>query len=341
MVSLKDARTAADRNRLLLSQGIDPLIKRDEDKAEAVRSRKDTLRSEAASYIRSHSTAWSDRHTRQWKQSLRDFVFPKIGSLPVGLVTTEHIVDVLQAIWLSKPVTAARVRNRLELILDASKAKGMRQGDNPARWRGHLDKLLPKQKVRPSPMAAFPYKQLPDFMRALDGLDGTPARALEAIILSGLRTGEVARARWDEFDWDNKVWIVPAERMKNRLSHRVPLSDALIEVLNQQRGLCETFVFPSSYRPGAPIALNAPWRVMRSFNSQYVPHGFRAAFRTWAGEETNFPREVCELCLSHNIAGKTEAAYSRGDMLERRREVMHLWSCYVRGIVEISSVDAA
>jgi len=330
-VSLKDARTEADRNRLLLSQGIDPLSKRDQQRFEAKRSRKDTFRFEAGNYIKAHSSSWSPRHTQQWRKSLETYVFPRMGKSPVSEITTDHVLEVLQPIWSSKPVTAARLRNRIELILDASRAKGLREGDNPARWRGHLDKLLPKQRQQSSAMPAMPYQDIPGFMRELDAVDSVAARGLEAIILSGLRTEEVLNARWGEIDLEARVWTVPAERMKNGRAHRVPICDALLGVFEQTKGLDPSLVFPSQKHANKPVAANAAWRLMRAMGVVgYVPHGFRASFRTWAGEETNHPREVCELCLAHTLAGRTEAAYSRGDKLEKRRALMAEWAAFVR-----------
>lgn len=330
-VSLRDARTEADKNRLLLSQGIDPLSNREQQRTEAKRSRKDTFKAEAESYIKSHSAAWSARHTRQWRHSLETYVFPRLGKTPVSDISTDHVLEVLQPLWSLRPVTAARLRNRIELVLDASRAKELRTGENPARWRGHLDKLLPKQRQSPKPMPSMPYSEIPDFMRALDAIDGVAARGLEAIILSGLRTEEVLRATWDEFDWVQAIWTVPAARMKNNKPHRVPITPALRSVLLQLEGLDPVYVFPSQKIRHRPIGVNAAWRLMRSMKiDEYVPHGFRAAFRTWAGDETHYPRDVCELCLAHTLADRTEAAYSRGDMLEKRRALMTDWAAFVR-----------
>ncbi len=329
-VSLKEARNEADKNRLILNQGVDPLDQKAKLKTDAQRGRRDTFKAEALRYIKAHSPAWSPRHAQQWKRSLELHVFPRLGKLPVSEITTEDVVETLMPVWHTLQVTAERLRNRIELILDASRARGLRTGENPARWRGHLDKLLPRRTHSPKPMESMPYKQIPSFMRQLDGIDGAAARGLELIILTAMRTNEVLQATWGEFDFVERVWTVPAARMKNSKVHRVPLNDAMISVLEQQQGKDPVFVFPSSKVKGAPVGLNAADRVMRSMGIEsYVVHGFRSSFRTWAGEETHHPRDVCELCLAHTLAKKTEAAYSRGDKLEKRRVLMDEWAHFV------------
>lgn len=330
-VSLKDARTEADKNRLIVSQGSDPLEQQAQQRSEAQRSRRDTFKAEAARYVKAHSPAWSARHAQQWRNSLESYIFPRLGKLPVSDITTDDVVDTLLPIWHSKPVTAERLRNRIELILDASRARELRSGENPARWRGHLDKLLPRRKPTITLMKAMPYATIPTFVRSIDAVDGSAARALELIILTALRTNEVLHARWEEIDLEARIWTIPGDRMKNRKTFRLPVTEAMIAVLEQQKGMSETYVFPSSRSSSHPIALNSAGRLMRSMGvADYVVHGFRSAFRTWAGEETHFPREVCELCLAHTLAGRTEAAYSRGDQLEKRRLLMSEWAGYVR-----------
>jgi integrase len=333
-ISLKDARSAADRNRLVLNQGIDPLDHKAVQLTQAKRSRRDTFKAEALRYIKSQSPAWSARHTQQWERSLELHVFPRLGNVPVGDISTDDIVETLMLIWHTKQVTAERVRNRIELVLDASRARELRSGENPARWRGHLDKLLPRRTHTVRPMESMPYQLIPDFMRQLDAVDGTAARCLELIILTALRTNEATHARWEEFDFEERIWTVPGLRMKNGKAHRVPLNDSMIEVLNQQRGKHEDLVFPSNKVRNVPIGLNAADRVLRSLGvKQYVVHGFRSTFRTWAGEETHHPREVCELCLAHTIAQKTEAAYSRGDKLGKRRILMEEWALWASALL--------
>ena len=337
-VSLKDARTEADKNRLVVSQGNDPLDQQAQLRSEAQRSRRDTFRAEALRYIKAHSPAWSARHAQQWRNSLDRHVFLRLGKCPVSDITTDEVVDTLLPIWHTKPVTAERLRNRIELILDASRARQLRSSENPARWRGHLDKLLPRRKPTVRPMKAMPYADIPAFVRSLDAVDGNAARALELIILTALRTNEVLHARWEEIDLEQQVWTLPGERMKNRKAFRLPVTDAMVSVLEQQKGLSDTYVFPSARSSSHPIALNAAGRLMRSLGvADYVVHGFRSAFRTWAGEETHYPREVCELCLAHTLAGRTEAAYSRGDQLEKRRLLMSEWAEYVRARLAISA----
>lgn len=327
-VSVRDARIEADKNRLLISQGIDPLDRRAQEQSAARRSRKDTLRSEAFRYIKAHSAGWTPRYTQQWKRSLEKHIFPRLGNRPVSDISTDDIVDLLSPIWLQIPVTAERLRNRIMLILDASRARGLRTGANPARWRGHLDKLLPRQRREIKPMKSIPYKDLSDFMRKVDALEGVGARALQLIILTCLRSIEVLHGRWDEVDFAARVWTIPGERMKNRREHRVPLSDAALQLLLELKALTggSQYIFPSSRRSDAPIALNTAWRALREIDAHITVHGFRSTFRTWAAEETHYAREVCELCISHTVANRTEAAYNRGDLLEKRRGLMQDWA---------------
>lgn len=326
-VSLRDARLQADRHRGDIARGINPMEQR-QQKKHTLRNQKPKITSfqvQATRYIQTHEPSWEPRHAKQWRQSLAKHALPILGGKCVSEISTEDVLEVLNPIWLVLPTTARRVRNRIELVLDAAKALGLRTGENPARWRGHLDKLLPRQKVQSSPFPAMPASDIPDFMHILDAVEGTAARALSVLILSHLRSSEVRGARWCEFDFDNKVWCIPAERMKAKRAHRVPLTDELIGEIKQQEGLHPVYVFPAP-RGKSFLAGNALNRLMRSLGvDEYVPHGFRSSFRTWAAEETNFPREICEMALSHQLDSKVEAAYYRGDQLEKRRELSRLW----------------
>lgn len=330
-MTLRDARLQADRHRGDIARGINPMERRHERK-KTQRQPKPKVTSfqfQATRYIETHEPSWDMRHTRQWRQSLAKHAYPILGTMCVSEISTEEVLAVLQPIWLVHPTTARRVRNRIELVLDAAKALALRVGENPARWRGHLDKLLPKQKVKTSPFAAMPVSEIPDFMHLLDSVEGTSARALSVLILSHLRSNEVRGAQWSELDYNNKVWNIPAERMKAKRAHRVPLTDALIEELKQQEGLHPVFVFPGT-RGKTFLAGNALNRLMRSLGiEEYVPHGFRSSFRTWAAEETDYPREICEMALAHQLNSKVEAAYYRGDQLEKRRELSKLWCEHV------------
>lgn len=240
-------------------------------------------------------------------------------------------MDVLTPVWAKIPVTAARLRNRIELILDAAKARGYRAGDNPARWRGHLDKLLPKQKRKARPSPAMPAENIRGLMHKLDSLDSPAARATELLILTACRSTEVCRAEWEEFDFKARTWTIPAARMKARRDHRVPLTEVMVQVLKQQQGKHARYVFLNKWRTG-PLPGNAIGRVLDDLQAgEVVPHGFRSSFRTWAAEHTSYPREVCEMALAHTLESKVEAAYNRADLLEKRRQLMGDWSAFIVG----------
>jgi integrase len=329
-VSLKAARLAVDTLRLELSQGIDPLAPRPVPQL-PVAPTWVTFRQEAERYISTHRPSWRNaRHAQQWPHSLRDHVYPLLGEQPVALIETEHVLDVLMPIWQQIPETAFRVRNRIELVLDAAKARKLREGENPARWRGHLDKLLPRQTRAQVPFAAMPAELVGAFMRQLDSLGSTAARACELLILTACRSAEICGARWDEFDLANGLWTIGAQRMKAARVHRVPLCAGALQVLAQQQGKHQHYVFPNA-RQSACLPGNALRRVMDELNaSDYVPHGFRSTFRTWAAEHTEFPREVCEMALAHSLDNKVQAAYNRSDLLDKRRQLMQEWAAFIQ-----------
>lgn len=332
-VSLKTARLAVDVHRLDLSKGVDPLQKRAalRDQQTLQMHSTVTFRIEAERYISTHRQSWKNaRHAQQWAHSLRDHVYPLIGDLPVARIETEQVLDVLLPIWSSIPETAFRLRNRIELVLDAAKARKLRTGENPARWRGHLDKLLPRQKRSKVPFSAMPVDRLGSFVRQLDSIDSTAARACELIIYTACRSSEVCQARWSEFDIDAGLWTIDAGRMKGGKAHRVPLVEGALQVLQQQLGKHPVYVFPNARR-SAGLPSNAIRRVMNELQaSEYVPHGFRSTFRTWASENTPFPREVCEMALAHSLSDKVEAAYNRSDLLEKRRQLMNEWNTFIQ-----------
>ncbi|MBD8496497.1 integrase arm-type DNA-binding domain-containing protein [Pseudomonas syringae] len=330
-VSLKAARLAADTYRLALSQGVDPLAQRQAEQQPVMPAAAPvTFREEAERYIQTHRQSWKNaRHAQQWAHSLSDHVYPQLGALAVDAIDTDHVLQVLVPIWGQIPETAFRLRNRIELVLDAAKARKLRGGENPARWRGHLDKLLPRHKRSQVPFSAMPADRLGAFVRELDSLDSTAARACELIIHTACRSAEVCEARWDEVDLVNRVWSIEAKRMKAGKLHRVPLVDAALHVLEQQRGKHPLYVFPNARHNGA-LPGNAIRRVMAQLQADdYVPHGFRSSFRTWAAEHTDFPRDVCEMALAHALGDKVEAAYHRGDLLDKRRQLMAAWSAFI------------
>ncbi|MDT4825401.1 Prophage integrase IntA [compost metagenome] len=327
-LSLREARLEADKHRLDIAKGIDPLAKRAEARGAARKAKTreaNTFKAEALRYIKTHAPSWSAKHRQQWENSLIKHVFPVTGSFDVREIDTDDVLEVLEPIWLTIPVTASRVRNRIELVLDAARARALRDGENPARWRGHLDKLLPKHTRGVTHFTSLLPKTTAALTVRLDSLEGPAARATELLILSVVRPNEICGARWDEFDWKDKIWVIPASRMKGRKEHRVPLTDAMIGCLDQLRGQHHEWVFLNKWRTG-PIPSNAIGRVLSNLEVKAVPHGFRSTFRTWAAESTHYPREVCEMALAHALGSKVEAAYNRGDLLEKRRALMSEWA---------------
>ena len=262
------------------------------------------------------------RSAGQWQQSLRAYVYPRIGELAVGDIDTAAVMSVLQPIWTKLPETASRVRGRIEAVLSWAKVHGLRDGDNPARWRGHLDQLLPaRAKVkRVEHFAALPYDIVGVFVAELRNEQGMSVRALEFAILTAARSGEVLSARWDEIK--GNTWTIPAERMKGGREHRVPLSDRALALLPRKRG---EFVFSGAHGRLGPNALT---RVIKRMGYNATAHGFRSTFRDWAAETTAYPNHVVEMALAHAIPSGVEASYRRGDLFEKRRELMEAWAEY-------------
>jgi integrase len=333
-VSLATAREIAADCRRKRSAGLDPIETRKADRREAqlAAARSMTFDQCRDAFIEAHRAGWQNaKHRGQWTASLATYVTPVFGPLPIQSVDVGLVMKALEPIWSTKPETAARVRGRIERILDWSKVRGFRQGENPARWRGHLDVLLPaRSKVRQvEHHAALPYSEIGTFMAALRTREGVAARALEFAILTAARTGEVLGARWDEVGLEAKVWTVPASRMKGGREHRVPLSRAAVALLkNMQTVHPNDLVFPGDRR-GKPLSNMAMLMVLRRMDrADLTAHGFRSTFRDWAAECTNFPREVAEAALAHVIGDRVEAAYRRGDLFEKRRRLMEAWAVY-------------
>lgn len=337
-VSLKAARLAAADQRKLLLAGTDPMAVRDaerERQREAQRmevAKAVTFKDVAEGYIAAHRAGWKNaKHAQQWENTLATYAEPVIGHLPASEVTTVHILEILQPIWAVKPETASRVRNRMELVLDAAKARGLRDGENPARWRGHLDKLLPKRsKVRAvEHHSALPWPELPAFMIKLAEHDDLTYKAMRLTILTACRTSEVLGATWDEIDHKTRTWTIPAARMKAGKEHRVPLSDAVLQLLSSlSRVEGSPYLFPGA-RKGRPLSNMAMLMGLRRMGrDDLTMHGFRSTFRDWAAESTHYPREVCEMALAHAVAEGAEAAYWRGDIFDKRRALMDDWAHY-------------
>jgi integrase len=274
--------------------------------------------------------SWRNRkHAVQWERSLRHDAAP-LRRLPVDKITTDDVLSVLKPLWNAKPETASRLRGRIERVLDAAKAQGLRTAENPARWRGHLDQLLPRrQKLPHGHHAAMPYGNLPAFMSSLMAREATAARALEFAILTAARSGEALGARWDEFDLKDAIWTVPAGRMKGGREHRVPLAPRALEIAQaMHEARISDFVFPGQ-KPGKPLSAMTLTLVLRRMKVDGVTvHGFRSAFRDWAAECTHVSNEVCEAALAHAIENKVEAAYRRGDLFGKRRQLMDAWATY-------------
>jgi integrase len=331
--TLREARERARRARQLIADGVDPIDTRRAAKAakalEAARAM--TFADAAKNYYEAHEATWTNaRHRQQFRHTMRDYVLPKIGRLAVADVDVGRVLACVEPHWQAKPATMSRVLRRIAAVLDWATVRGYRTGDNPARWRGHLSEALPApQKVaKVEHHPAMPYAELPQFMSELRTVPGVAARALEFLILTASRTGEVANAVWSEIDLDARVWIIPAERMKSDREHRVALSDRAVEILRALPREAE-FVFVSPVHPGRPIAANtAMWKVLRRLRSDVNVHGFRATFSTWAHETTAFSNHAIELSLAHVVGSETERAYRRATMFDKRRQLMDSWSRY-------------
>ena len=326
-VGLKEARQSAARARRQIREGLGPIEQRRKERG---KSSAPTFAECAERFLTAHEAAWSNaKHRAQWRSTLEAYAYPALGEQPVNAVGTADVLRVLETAWTTRPETASRLRGRIERVLDWARARGLRHGENPARWRGHLDKLLPKRsQVRPvRHFAALPWREVPAFMNALRAREGIAARALEFAVLTAARSGEVRSMRWDEVADD--VWTVPAERMKAKREHRVPLSPRALAILNELPRLDGAeLVFPGM-RPGRPLSDMSLTAVLRRMGREVLTaHGFRSTFRDWCAETTNFPREVCEQALAHTLADKVEAAYRRGDLFEKRRQLMTAWARY-------------
>jgi integrase len=331
-VSLAEARQKALECRKARLDGLDPIEarrgKRIQTKLDAAKAM--TFAACAERYIASHKAGWRNpKHAAQWPATLGTYVFPVFGSLPVQAVDVGLVMKAIEPIWVQKPETAGRVRGRIESVLDWATARGYRQGENPARWRGHLENLLPKKsKVRRvEHHAALPYAEIAAFVAELRQRDGVAARALEFAILTAARTGEVIGAKWDELDLGERLWTVPAERMKAGKEHRVPLSDAALAILEGMRKIRQgDHIFPGS-KARRPISNMAMLMLLRRMGrGDLTAHGFRSSFRDWAAERTGFPAEVAEMALAHTVSNKVEAAYRRGDLFQKRRQLMDAWA---------------
>ena len=344
-VSLSEARNMATRERKNIIHGIDPLSDKRARRI-AARTAHDNMLSFAECaelYVDSQAPGWSNpKHIEQWRNTLKNLAGPTIGHLSVDQIDTALVMRCIEPIWTAKTETASRLRGRIESVLDWAAVRGYRKGDNPARWRGHLDKLLPRpsQVARVKHHPALPYTEVGVFMQQLRNDKGVAARALELTILTAARTNEVIQARWSEIDLDLKTWTVPAERMKSKRAHRVPLSDAAVAALKAVNGRSKRYVFPGHKR-GSHLSNAAMMQVLKRLERIGITvHGFRSTFRDWCAESTNYSAEVAEMALAHTLRDKTEAAYRRGDLFEKRARLMADWASYCSKPAELAAVVA-
>lgn len=335
-LTLAEAREKATECRKLCLDGIDPIEAREKARATARLDAANTITFDACSeaYIEAHRMGWRNaKHANQWRNTLATYASPVFGALPVQAVDTGLVMRVIEPIWGGKTETATRVRGRIESVLDWAATRGYRQGENPARWRGHLQNLLPKRsKVkRVEHHAALPFREISEFVGRLRAQSGTSPLALEFTILTAARTGEVIGATWDEIDLAERTWTVPAGRMKGGREHRVPLCDRAVEILEGFKVLGDRHVFPGGKR-GRSLSNMAMLELLKRMNRpDLTVHGFRSTFRDWAAETTHFPNEMVEMALAHIIENRVEAAYRRGDLFQKRCELMDAWALIVGG----------
>jgi integrase len=332
--SLKEARQRAADARKVVAQGQDPLAAKQvavvAEKVAAIRAV--TFSQCAERYIAAHQAGWrNEKHCAQWTATIATYANPHFGELPVGTIETPHIMKALEAIWTQKPETASRLRGRIEAILDWATVSGLRDGANPARWKGHIQALLPKRsKVAAiEHHAALAYDEMPSFFLRLQAADGMAAKALQFAILTAARTGEVLGATWQEIDFEARQWTVPASRMKAGKEHRVALSQPALALLRKLATIRQGEYVFSGQQHGKPLSNMALLMCLRRLDrDDLTAHGFRSTFRDWCAEKTSFASEVAEMALAHAVPGKVEAAYRRGDMLEKRRQLMEQWGQY-------------
>jgi len=349
-ITLAKARELAADQRKILAAGNDPLAARDlerEVKREAERqaqSRRVTFESLATEYRNAHGSTWSEKWRKGWLRKLELYAFPIIGKLPAAEVQTEQVLKVLRPIWGTKTRTADEVRGQIEQVLDAAKAHKLRDGDNPARWRGHLDNLLSKaEKKKARKRQHFPamkWQDVPALMVQLAHCETRVAVAARLLILTGARAQMVRLSAWDEFDLKAGVWSLPAERMKMRQAFDIPLALEVIELLQRlPRIEGSPYLFPGQGKSGVMHA-NAVRNLLHDLgHGDITRHGFRSSFRDWANERTQYPREICELALAHDERDQTEAAYSRSDFIEKRRNLMSDWATYASTATAVNVIQ--
>ena len=341
-VSLAQAREKARKAREEIERGVDPIAQRAAARSALIAERgaETTFEEAARKFIEAKSSEWANaKHAAQWTSTLETYAFPVIGRMQARDVTLSHVVKILEPIWSTKTETASRVRGRIESVLDWATVRGFRTGDNPARWKGHLDKVLakPGKVATVTHHKALPVDGVGAFMAELRKREGVAARALEVVVLTATRSGEVRGARWSEIDLENAVWTIPADRMKARREHRVPLPDAAIALLRSLPRYADTDLVFVAPRGGefSDMALTA---TIRRMEVDATAHGFRSTFRDWAAERTNYPHHVAEMALAHAIGDKVEKAYRRGDLFEKRRRMMADWAAFCNATIPAGGV---
>jgi len=326
-ISLKSARHRAIRTRNDINNGINPIeLKIATNAPNEVESKKITFEEFATNYINTMRPRWgNEKHADQWLSTMKTYAFPDIGSLALDEIDTDHIHKILLGIWIKKPETASRVRGRIERILSSATVAKHRQGINPAQWKGHLEHLLPPTPKSNNHHEALPYEQMTNFLASIREIDRVSALALEFTILNASRTGEVINAMREEVD--NDIWTIPANRMKARKEHQVPLGKRSLEIIEIAQSLDKDSIYLFSNK-GRPLSNMTMLLLTRKFAQNKTVHGFRSTFRDWVAEETEHSAEVAEMALAHTISSQTEAAYRRGNLIERRRRLMNDWESY-------------
>jgi integrase len=326
--TLNEARERAHKYRQLVADGIDPIEHRKavRNAAQVTQTKGMTFEECAAAYVEGHGKSWSYDHHKRWMSTMRKYVFPVVGHLDVAEIELKHVTKVLDPLFVKMPVDARRITNRIEAILAWATVREHRTGENVARWRGHLQLLYANKHVVEH-HAALEFKDVPTFMQKLRAVEGANARSIEMIVLTATRKNETLGAKWSEFDFDDKVWVIPGSRTKSRKEHRIPLAPEVIKLLN---GMPRTSDFVFSIDGRRPPSDASPtWLLNKmGYGQTATIHGFRSSFRDWAGETSNSPREVVEMALGHKLKDKAEAAYARGDLFTKRRKLMDGWASF-------------
>lgn len=333
-LSLSQARDRATELRLKVRAGVDPLTERAVAEAEAkaaVQAAKVagvTFKEMAETHIKANRDSWRNaKHQQQWENTLATYAFPVIGDVPVAEVDTPRVLQILEPMWKEKAETASRLRGRIETVLDSAKARGYRTGENPARWRGHLAQILPaRTKLSRGHHKAMPYDAIPAFLKRLREREAVAALALEFVILTACRTSEAIEATWPEIDLEKAIWTIPAARMKAGKEHRVPLSPRAVQILEDMQQVGSAYVFPGTRSDS--LSSMAMAMLLRRMKADVTVHGFRSSFRDWAAECTGYSHEVAEMALAHTISNAVERAYRRGDLFDKRCQLMADWAAY-------------